>query len=78
MSHIGTSVHDQDKAVVTAAQVFRHPQGERTGQVLVDVLEASPCRSIELAQEPSVASPVRDVELRRRAIGVKSGSSSKC
>ncbi len=57
------TVHGRDEVVVIAAEDFRRLQGERTGQALVDALQASPYRDVELALAPSVAAPVRDVEL---------------
>ena len=57
------TVHGRDEVVVIAAEDFRRPQGGRTGQALVDVLQAPPCRDVEFALAPSVAAPVRDVEL---------------
>ena len=57
------TVHGRDEVVVIAAEDFRRLQGGRTGQALVDALQASPCRDIELALAPSVTAPVRDVEL---------------
>lgn len=57
------TVHGRDEVVVIAAEDFRRLQGARTGQALVDVLQASPCRDIELPLTSSVTAPVRDVEL---------------
>lgn len=57
------TVHGRDEVVVIAAEDFRQLQGGRTGQALVDVLQAPPCRDVEFALAPSVAAPVRDVEL---------------
>ncbi|WP_404300370.1 type II toxin-antitoxin system Phd/YefM family antitoxin [Alicycliphilus denitrificans] len=57
------TVHGRDEVVAIAAEDFRRLQGERTGKALVNVLQASPCRDIELALAPSVTAPVRDVEL---------------
>ena len=56
------TVHGRDAVVVIAAEEFRRLQGDRTGQTLVDALQASPWRDIEI--EPSRAPmPVRDVTL---------------
>ncbi|MBS0609133.1 MAG: type II toxin-antitoxin system Phd/YefM family antitoxin [Proteobacteria bacterium] len=57
------TVHGRDEVVVIAAEDFRRLQGERTGKALVDALQASPYRDIELALASSVTAPVRDVEL---------------
>ena len=57
------TVHGRDEVVVIAAEDFRRLQGERTGQALVDVLAASPCRDVELVVAAPVAVPVRDVAL---------------
>jgi prevent-host-death family protein len=57
------TVHGRDEVVVIAADEFRRLQGLRTGQALIDVLQASPHRDIELQVAPSTLSPVRDVEL---------------
>lgn len=57
------TVHGRDEVVVIAAENFRRLQGGRTGQALVDVLQASPCRDVEFVLAPSVAAPVQDVEL---------------
>lgn len=45
------------------SELVRRLQGGRTGQALVDVLQASPYRDVELALAPSVAASVRDLEL---------------
>lgn len=56
------TVHGRDEVVVIAADEFRRLQGGRTGQALIDVLQASPHRDIEI--EPTRAPmPVRDVVL---------------
>ena len=57
------TVHGRDEVVVIAAEDFRRLQGERTGQALVDVLAASPCRDVELVVAAPMAAPVRDVAL---------------
>jgi prevent-host-death family protein len=56
------TVHGREQAVLLSAEEFRRLQGERTGQALIDALQASPLREIDL-DLPSVASPVRDVTL---------------
>lgn len=57
------TVHGRDAVVVIAAEDFRRLQGMRTGQALVDALQASPHRDVELSLNASVASTVRDVDL---------------
>jgi prevent-host-death family protein len=57
------TVHGRDEVVVIAAEEFRRLQGAQTGRALVDALQASPHRDIELSLPPSEASAVRDVEL---------------
>lgn len=57
------TVHGRDEVVVIAAEDFRRLQGEQTGKALVEALQASPHRDIELVLAPSVISPVRDVQL---------------
>ena len=48
--------------VVVAAEEFRRLKGERTGQTLIDALQASPHRKIDI--EPARAPmPVRQVNL---------------
>jgi hypothetical protein len=47
---------------VVAAEEYRRLQGDRTGQALIDALQASPCPEIEIAP-PRGAMPVRDVSL---------------
>ena len=62
-SFYGHRLREQGIDGVASAEDFRRPQGGRTGQALVDVLQAPPCRDVEFALAPSVAAPVRDVEL---------------
>lgn len=57
------TVHGRDEVVVIAAEDFRRLQGAHTGKALIDVLQASPCRDIELSLASSVTAAVRDVEL---------------
>lgn len=56
------TVHGRAEVVVIAAEEFRRLQGERSGQALVDALQSSPYRDIELAA-PRAPMPVRDVAL---------------
>lgn len=57
------TVHGRDEVVVIAAEEFRRLQGAQTGKALVDALQASPHRDIDLVLAPSETSPVRDVQL---------------
>jgi prevent-host-death family protein len=43
------TVHGRDEVVVIAAEDFRRLKGEKTGQALIDALQASPSRDIDLA-----------------------------
>ncbi len=56
------TVHGRDEVVVMAVEEFRRLQGHRSGQSLIDALQASPYRDMEI--EPArTAMPVRDVSL---------------
>ncbi len=56
------TVHGRDAVVVISAEEFRRLKGGMTGQALVDALQASPHRAIEI--EPGRAiMPVRDIAL---------------
>jgi prevent-host-death family protein len=57
------TVHGRDEVVVIAAEDFRRLQGGQTGKALVDVLQASPHRDVDLVLAASDPSPVRDVQL---------------
>ena len=57
------TVHGRDEVVVIAAEDFRRLQGEQTGKALVEALQASPHREVDLVPAPSVKSPIRDVQL---------------
>ena len=56
------TVHGRDEVVVIAADEFRRMKGEKTGAALIEAIQASPYRDIEL-DAPRAAMPVRDVEL---------------
>jgi prevent-host-death family protein len=56
------TVHGRDEVVVVAADEFIRLKGEQTGQALIDAMQASPYRDIDL-EPPHERSPVRDVEL---------------
>ena len=56
------TVHGRDEVVVIAAEEFRRLKGDLTGQALIEAMQASPHREIEI--EPRRASlSVRDVTL---------------
>ena len=60
------TVHGRDEVVVIAAEEFRRLRGEKSGMSLVEVMQSSPYRDIELTttRAPvSVPMPVRDVTL---------------
>jgi prevent-host-death family protein len=56
------TLHGRDAVVVVGADEFMQLAGERSGQCLIDALQASPHRDIEI-EPPRSAMPVRDVEL---------------
>ena len=56
------TLHGRDAVVVIDAAEFQRLQGQRTGQLLIDALQASPHRGIEIAPLRS-AMPVRAVKL---------------
>lgn len=56
------TVHGRDEVVVIAAEEFRRLKGSATGQLLVDAMQASPHRDIEIAPRRS-PQPVRAVPL---------------
>jgi len=56
------TVHGRDEVVVISAEEFRRLKGEKTGRALIQALQASPHREVEIALE-RIAMPVRNVEL---------------
>ena len=56
------TLHGRDAVVVVDAAEFQRLQGQRTGQLLIDALQASPHRDIEIAPRRA-AMPVRAVKL---------------
>lgn len=56
------TVHGRDEVVVISADDFRRLQGDRTGQALIDAIQASPHRDMDI-QPPRTPMPVRDVSL---------------
>jgi prevent-host-death family protein len=56
------TVHGRDEVVVIAAEEFRRLKGGQSGQALIDAIQASPYRDVEI--EPRrMPLPVRDVSL---------------
>lgn len=56
------TIHGREEVVVIAADDFRRLQGARTGRALVDALQSSPSREVDI--EPARAPmPVRSVKL---------------
>ncbi len=56
------TVRGREEVVVVAADEFRRLKGERTGAALVEALQASPHKELEIAPNRARA-PVRGVEL---------------
>jgi prevent-host-death family protein len=56
------SLHGRDAVVILDAELFRQLTGERTGQELIDALQASPHRQQSLAPKRA-RMRVRDVKL---------------
>ena len=56
------TVHGRDEVIVIAAEEFRRLRGDVTGQALVDMLQASPHRDVDIAPSRS-AMLVRNVSL---------------
>ena len=58
------TLHGRDAVVVVDADEFRRLKGVRTGQLLIEALQASPHREIEIELKPRrSAMPVRAVKL---------------
>lgn len=56
------TVHGRDEVVVISAEEFRRLKGGATGQALIEVLQTSPHRDIDIAP-PRAPAPVRGVTL---------------
>jgi prevent-host-death family protein len=56
------TVHGRDEVVVIAAEEFRRLKGGATGQALVEAMQASPHRDIEIAPKRGTM-PVRDASM---------------
>lgn len=57
------TVHGRQAVVVVDAGEFDRLQGNQTGQALIDALQASPHRDLEIEPVRSAPMPVRAVEL---------------
>lgn len=56
------TVHGRDAVVVIAAEEFRRLKGESTGGSLIEAIQASPHREVEI-ESRRASLPVRDVTL---------------
>lgn len=56
------TIHGRDEVVVIAAEEFRRLKGDRTGQALIDAIQASPHRDVDIKVHRTPM-PVRDVSL---------------
>ncbi|MDP4024219.1 type II toxin-antitoxin system prevent-host-death family antitoxin [Methylobacterium sp. NEAU 140] len=56
------TVQDDETIVVISAEEFRRLSGDATGQLLVEALQASPHREIDIEPERA-AMPVRNIDL---------------
>jgi prevent-host-death family protein len=56
------TIHGRDEVVIVAAEEFRRLSGKLTGAALIEAVQASPYREIEIAPARSPM-PVRDVVL---------------
>jgi prevent-host-death family protein len=56
------TVHGRDEVVIISAEEFRRLKGDLTGELLIQAMQASPYRDIDIELESQPA-PVRDVSL---------------
>jgi prevent-host-death family protein len=56
------TVHGRDEVVVVSAEEFRRLKGDRTGAALIEALQASPYRDIDIELQRAPM-PVREVDL---------------
>ncbi|WP_442755048.1 type II toxin-antitoxin system prevent-host-death family antitoxin [Methylocystis sp. JAN1] len=56
------TVHGREEVVVVSAEEFRRLSGAKTGGTLIEAMQASPCRDVELAPDRGPM-PVRRVDL---------------
>ena len=57
------TVHGRDEVVVISAEAFRRLKGDRTGALLIEAMQASPHRDIEIAPRRDPM-PVRALDFR--------------
>lgn len=55
------TVHGRDEVVVVSADEFDRLEGDRSGQLLVDLMRGSPLRNLTI-ESPAVRMPVRGVK----------------
>lgn len=56
------TVHGRDEVVVIAAEDFHRLKGSHTGQALIDAIQSSPYREVEIEPRRTPL-PIRDVSL---------------
>ena len=56
------TVHGRDEVVVITAEEFRRLRGEQTGNALIEAMQASPYRDLEIEPRRE-RMPVRDIAL---------------
>jgi prevent-host-death family protein len=56
------TVHGRDEVVIVSAEEYRRLKGDRIGAALIEALQASPCREVDLEPQRAPA-PVRGVSL---------------
>ena len=56
------TVHGRDEVVVLSAEEFGRLRSDRTGEALIDAMQDSPHRNVEIEPRRATA-PVRDVNL---------------
>jgi prevent-host-death family protein len=56
------TVHGRDEVVVIAAEEFRRLKGSTTGHALIDAMQASTCRDVDIEPQRGTM-PVRDMHL---------------
>jgi prevent-host-death family protein len=56
------TLHGRDEVVILSVEEFHRLQGDRSGQSLVDAMQSSPHRNIEIEPERAPM-PVRDASL---------------
>jgi prevent-host-death family protein len=66
------TVHGRDEVVVISVDDFVRLSGSETGQSLIDALQSSPFRDLEIEPRRE-AMPIRDGELRRDSFRYRTG-----